>query len=59
MPNMQNPEWEIFYVNQTSGPCDQEITEFTGVILRQSIDILGIFLFKSKVVWGQNIVEEY
>ena len=21
-PSMQNPEWEIFCVNRTSGPCD-------------------------------------
>ena len=21
MPNMQNSEWEIFYVNRSSGPC--------------------------------------
>ena len=23
MPNLQNSEWEIFYVNRISGPCAQ------------------------------------
>ena len=22
MPSMQNSEWETFYVNRTSGPCE-------------------------------------
>ena len=34
-PSMQNPEWEIFYVNRISGPCvkGSSIKNVVGLII--------------------------